>query len=216
MSRWKHVVFSAAIYRLTVSTDSSLSVAEIRCLSDHQDQIRSLINVNGQSDRKQSQSVASSSSDIQLPPGSGDKLLTHFQPIPAGSVWPRSYFSTSFNNNKKHCRRIQLQPKHNVKEVYSNPNQVLDWFSYRRSKLHFHKYCIWGVTWAYISDIYMILQGFVVWTKKTDFYCFIPLKTAETDSSIIIPFTIKARDRTSYDGKTLNQSNYFTISQFMF
>lgn len=60
-------MFSAAIYRLTVSTDSSLSVAEIRCLSDHQDQIRSLINVNGQSDRKQSQSVASSSSDIQLP-----------------------------------------------------------------------------------------------------------------------------------------------------
>ncbi|KAM7392477.1 hypothetical protein PAMA_007544 [Pampus argenteus] len=34
------------IYRLTVSTDSSLSVAEIRCLSDHQDQIRALINVN--------------------------------------------------------------------------------------------------------------------------------------------------------------------------
>eukprot|EP00066_Takifugu_rubripes_P003048 XP_003965374.1 PREDICTED: WD repeat-containing protein 41 [Takifugu rubripes] len=34
------------IYRLTVSTDSSISVAEIRCLSDHQDQIRSLINVN--------------------------------------------------------------------------------------------------------------------------------------------------------------------------
>lgn len=37
------------IYRLTVSTDSSISVAEIRCLSDHQDQIRSLINVNGES-----------------------------------------------------------------------------------------------------------------------------------------------------------------------
>lgn len=124
MSRWKHVVFSAAIYRLTVSTDSSLSVAEIRCLSDHQDQIRSLINVNGQSDRKQS--VASSSSDIQLPPGSGDKLLTHFQPITAGSVWPRSYCSASFTNNKKHCRRIQLQPKHNVKEVYSNPNMVME------------------------------------------------------------------------------------------
>lgn len=34
------------IYRLTVSTDSSVSVAEIRCLSDHQDQIRALINVN--------------------------------------------------------------------------------------------------------------------------------------------------------------------------
>lgn len=34
------------IYRLTVSTDSSLSMAEIRCLSDHQDQIRALINVN--------------------------------------------------------------------------------------------------------------------------------------------------------------------------
>ncbi|XP_073334825.1 WD repeat-containing protein 41 [Pagrus major] len=34
------------IFRLTVSTDSSLSVAEIRCLSDHQDQIRALINVN--------------------------------------------------------------------------------------------------------------------------------------------------------------------------
>uniref|UniRef100_H3D7I2 WD repeat domain 41 n=1 Tax=Tetraodon nigroviridis TaxID=99883 RepID=H3D7I2_TETNG len=34
------------IYRLTVSTDSTISVAEIRCLSDHQDQIRSLINVN--------------------------------------------------------------------------------------------------------------------------------------------------------------------------
>ncbi|XP_070845473.1 WD repeat-containing protein 41 [Chaetodon trifascialis] len=33
------------IYRLTVSTDSSLSLAEIRCLSDHQDQIRALINV---------------------------------------------------------------------------------------------------------------------------------------------------------------------------
>lgn len=36
------------IYRLSASTDSSLSMAEIRCLSDHQDQIRSLINVNGQ------------------------------------------------------------------------------------------------------------------------------------------------------------------------
>uniref|UniRef100_A0A667XEN0 WD repeat domain 41 n=1 Tax=Myripristis murdjan TaxID=586833 RepID=A0A667XEN0_9TELE len=34
------------IYRLTVSSDSSLSVAEIRCLSDHQDNIRALINVN--------------------------------------------------------------------------------------------------------------------------------------------------------------------------
>ncbi|XP_071372624.1 WD repeat-containing protein 41 [Centroberyx affinis] len=34
------------IYRLTVSTDSSLSVAEVRCLSDHQDYIRALINVN--------------------------------------------------------------------------------------------------------------------------------------------------------------------------
>ncbi|XP_039863215.1 WD repeat-containing protein 41 [Simochromis diagramma] len=34
------------IYSLTVSADSSLSVAEIRCLSDHQDQIRALINVN--------------------------------------------------------------------------------------------------------------------------------------------------------------------------
>ncbi|XP_070780922.1 WD repeat-containing protein 41 [Enoplosus armatus] len=33
------------IYRLTVSTDSSLSMAEIRCLSDHQDQIRALISV---------------------------------------------------------------------------------------------------------------------------------------------------------------------------
>ncbi|KAG7498500.1 WD repeat-containing protein 41 [Solea senegalensis] len=34
------------IYRLTYSTDSSISLAEIRCLSDHQDQIRALINVN--------------------------------------------------------------------------------------------------------------------------------------------------------------------------
>uniref|UniRef100_A0A7N8X277 WD repeat domain 41 n=1 Tax=Mastacembelus armatus TaxID=205130 RepID=A0A7N8X277_9TELE len=34
------------IYRLTVSTDSSVSVAEIRCLSNHQDQIRALIGVN--------------------------------------------------------------------------------------------------------------------------------------------------------------------------
>ncbi|KAM3873743.1 WD repeat-containing protein 41 [Diretmus argenteus] len=34
------------IYRLTVSTNSSLSVAETRCLSDHQDCIRALINVN--------------------------------------------------------------------------------------------------------------------------------------------------------------------------
>ncbi|XP_062268717.1 WD repeat-containing protein 41 [Platichthys flesus] len=34
------------IYRLTFSTDSSVSVAEMRCLSDHQDQIRALINVN--------------------------------------------------------------------------------------------------------------------------------------------------------------------------
>ncbi|XP_068190345.1 WD repeat-containing protein 41 [Antennarius striatus] len=33
------------IYRLTVSTKSALSMAEIRCLSDHQDQIRDLINV---------------------------------------------------------------------------------------------------------------------------------------------------------------------------
>lgn len=34
------------IYRLTVSTNSSLSLAEIRCLSDHQDTIRALINVS--------------------------------------------------------------------------------------------------------------------------------------------------------------------------
>ncbi|KAK9532279.1 hypothetical protein VZT92_009671 [Zoarces viviparus] len=34
------------ISRLTVSTDSSMSVAEIRRLSDHQDRIRALINVN--------------------------------------------------------------------------------------------------------------------------------------------------------------------------
>ncbi|XP_071061133.1 WD repeat-containing protein 41 isoform X2 [Pseudochaenichthys georgianus] len=34
------------IYRLTVSTDTSISVAEVRCLSDHQDRIRALINVN--------------------------------------------------------------------------------------------------------------------------------------------------------------------------
>lgn len=34
------------IYSLTVSADSSVSVAEIRCLSDHQDQIRALINVS--------------------------------------------------------------------------------------------------------------------------------------------------------------------------
>ncbi|XP_028274394.1 WD repeat-containing protein 41 [Parambassis ranga] len=33
------------IYRLSVSTDSSVSLAEIRCLSDHNDQIRALINV---------------------------------------------------------------------------------------------------------------------------------------------------------------------------
>lgn len=46
---WKHIfAFLVVIYRLTASTDSSLSMAEIRCLSDHQDQIRSLINVNGQ------------------------------------------------------------------------------------------------------------------------------------------------------------------------
>ncbi|XP_041816156.1 WD repeat-containing protein 41 [Chelmon rostratus] len=37
------------IYRLTVSTDSSLSLAEIRCLSDHREQIRALINVNDRS-----------------------------------------------------------------------------------------------------------------------------------------------------------------------
>lgn len=34
------------IYSLTVSPDLSVSVAEIRCLSDHQDQIRALININ--------------------------------------------------------------------------------------------------------------------------------------------------------------------------
>ncbi|XP_063334124.1 WD repeat-containing protein 41 [Pelmatolapia mariae] len=34
------------IYSLTVSADSSVSVAELRCLADHQDQIRALINVN--------------------------------------------------------------------------------------------------------------------------------------------------------------------------
>ncbi|XP_054467852.1 WD repeat-containing protein 41 [Anoplopoma fimbria] len=34
------------IYRLTVSTDSSMSVAEVSRLSDHQDRIRALINVN--------------------------------------------------------------------------------------------------------------------------------------------------------------------------
>ncbi|KAG7215503.1 hypothetical protein INR49_022482 [Caranx melampygus] len=34
------------IYRLTASTDSSVSLAELRCLSDHQDRIRALINVN--------------------------------------------------------------------------------------------------------------------------------------------------------------------------
>lgn len=49
---WKHnLFFFVVIYRLTVSTDSSLSMAEIRCLSDHQDQIRALINVNGPSAR---------------------------------------------------------------------------------------------------------------------------------------------------------------------
>lgn len=45
------------IYRLTVATDSSMSVAEIRCLSDHQDQIRALINVNGQSAMKLSETL---------------------------------------------------------------------------------------------------------------------------------------------------------------
>ncbi|XP_037340796.2 WD repeat-containing protein 41 [Pungitius pungitius] len=34
------------VFRLTVSTDSSMSVAEVRRLSDHQDRIRALINVN--------------------------------------------------------------------------------------------------------------------------------------------------------------------------
>ncbi|XP_068429517.1 WD repeat-containing protein 41 [Clinocottus analis] len=34
------------IYRLTVSTDSSMSLAEVRRLSDHQDRIRALINVS--------------------------------------------------------------------------------------------------------------------------------------------------------------------------
>uniref|UniRef100_A0A665T3X6 WD repeat domain 41 n=1 Tax=Echeneis naucrates TaxID=173247 RepID=A0A665T3X6_ECHNA len=34
------------IYRLTVAPDSSLTVAELRCLSDHQDQVRALINVS--------------------------------------------------------------------------------------------------------------------------------------------------------------------------
>lgn len=34
------------IYRLTVSTDSSISLSEFNCLSNHQDQIRALINVN--------------------------------------------------------------------------------------------------------------------------------------------------------------------------
>uniref|UniRef100_A0A673BBS4 Uncharacterized protein n=1 Tax=Sphaeramia orbicularis TaxID=375764 RepID=A0A673BBS4_9TELE len=34
------------IYRLILSADSSVSVAEIRCLSDHRDQIRALININ--------------------------------------------------------------------------------------------------------------------------------------------------------------------------
>lgn len=48
---WIFFLF-AVIYRLTVSTDSSLSMTEVRCLSDHQDQIRALINVNGQSVRK--------------------------------------------------------------------------------------------------------------------------------------------------------------------
>lgn len=39
----------SVIYRVTLSTDSTVSAAEIRCLSDHQDQIRALINVDGQS-----------------------------------------------------------------------------------------------------------------------------------------------------------------------
>lgn len=59
MSRLKNALFEtkysfvfAVIYSLTVSADSSLSVAEIRCLSDHQDQIRALINVNGQSETR--------------------------------------------------------------------------------------------------------------------------------------------------------------------
>lgn len=49
--RWlKFLSLFAVIYSLAVSADSSVSVAEIRCLSDHQDQIRALININGQSE----------------------------------------------------------------------------------------------------------------------------------------------------------------------
>lgn len=47
---WSSLSFFSfpVIYKLTLSPDS-LSMAEIRCLSDHQDQIRALINVSGPS-----------------------------------------------------------------------------------------------------------------------------------------------------------------------
>lgn len=69
------------IYRLTVSTDSSLTMAEIRCLSDHQDRIRALINVNGPSARIHLQKSE------QVP--SDDEILiryTHIHIVPRWAV----------------------------------------------------------------------------------------------------------------------------------
>lgn len=60
----------------------------------------------------------------------------------------------------------------------------------------------------------MIIQGFVVLVQIFIVLFHLKLQTDSFIISIIIPFTIKARDRTSHDRKTLNQSNYF--SQFMF
>lgn len=77
---------------------------------------------------------------------------------------------------KKPCRRIQLQPKHNVKEVYPNPNMVCDWFSRERVK---------NFIFIFINIVAerLYLRYLNEYTRfcrlGSDFYCFIPLKTAD-------------------------------------
>lgn len=83
------------IYRLTVSTDSSISVAEIRCLSDHQDQIRSLINVNGQSTNNQRDKRGRSHSDASQ--GGQPASDMHVSSLPQTGCLPAAPMQASWS-----------------------------------------------------------------------------------------------------------------------
>lgn len=133
------------------------------------------------------------------------KCRVQFLRYPASSRKWRQTLNTFSANHCRFCVTLQLQLRNTA--GVSSCSQNIMWRKFIQIQIKFltdlvtedQNYIFINIVSEELHE--PIFQIFTWFYKTTDFYCFIPLKTAETDASIIIPFTIKARDRTSYTGK---------------